>query len=95
MRLGLDCLKFFPAEANGGVNALKAISGPYGKLTFMPTGGVNESNLELLGLEVTKRDQGGVEAPAIAKIATIKEKYYCHHIMTIILSLRVSILFED
>lgn len=46
MRLGLDVLKFFPAEANGGVAALKAISGPYSKLTFMPTGGVNENNLE-------------------------------------------------
>eukprot|EP00913_Durusdinium_trenchii_P007224 g6792.t2 len=46
MRLGLEVLKFFPAEANGGVAALKAIGGPYSKLTFMPTGGVNESNLE-------------------------------------------------
>jgi len=46
MRLGLSMLKFFPAEANGGVSALKAICAPYGKLTFMPTGGVSEQNLE-------------------------------------------------
>lgn len=41
MRLGLTTLKFFPAEANGGVAALKAISAPYPSLTFMPTGGIS------------------------------------------------------
>eukprot|EP00439_Symbiodinium_sp_Y106_P041916 s1035_g5.t1 len=46
LRLGLSVLKFFPAEANGGVNALKAISAPYGQITWMPTGGVSEENLE-------------------------------------------------
>jgi len=46
MRLGLTTLKFFPAEANGGVAALKAICAPYSGLSFMPTGGVSEKNLE-------------------------------------------------
>eukprot|EP00434_Breviolum_minutum_P013108 symbB.v1.2.011552.t1/scaffold743.1/size212950/7 len=46
MRLGLDFLKFFPVEANGGVPALNQIAGPYSKLTFMPTGGVTMDNLE-------------------------------------------------
>lgn len=46
LRLGLSVLKFFPAEANGGVNALKAISAPYGQISWMPTGGVSEDNLE-------------------------------------------------
>lgn len=41
MRMGLTTLKFFPAEANGGVAALKAISAPYPSLTFMPTGGIS------------------------------------------------------
>lgn len=45
LELGLDTVKFFPAEANGGLNAIKAMAAPYGKLRFMPTGGVNENNL--------------------------------------------------
>ena len=42
---GLTLLKFFPAEAAGGIKALKAIGGPYVGLKFMPTGGINTSNL--------------------------------------------------
>ena len=42
---GLTVVKFFPAEAMGGLNTIKAISAPYGQVRFMPTGGVNESNL--------------------------------------------------
>ena len=38
--LGLDRFKFFPAMANGGVPALKALSGPFGKVRFCPTGGI-------------------------------------------------------
>lgn len=38
--LGLTRLKFFPAMANGGVPALKAIAGPFGQLRFCPTGGI-------------------------------------------------------
>jgi len=45
MSLGLEMLKFFPAEAAGGVNMLKALSGPYNKMKFMPTGGITEKNL--------------------------------------------------
>ena len=45
LELGLTTLKFFPAEASGGLNALKAFSAPYGNLKFMPTGGINESNI--------------------------------------------------
>lgn len=40
--LGLTHFKFFPAEANGGVPALKALSGPFGQCRFCPTGGVKE-----------------------------------------------------
>jgi 2-dehydro-3-deoxyphosphogluconate aldolase/(4S)-4-hydroxy-2-oxoglutarate aldolase len=42
---GLDVFKFFPAEAFGGLNTLKAMSGPYGAIRFIPTGGINLSNL--------------------------------------------------
>lgn len=38
--LGLDRFKFFPAEANGGIPALKAISAPFGAVKFCPTGGI-------------------------------------------------------
>jgi 2-dehydro-3-deoxyphosphogluconate aldolase / (4S)-4-hydroxy-2-oxoglutarate aldolase len=42
---GLSFLKFFPAEASGGVKMLKALHGPYADVTFMPTGGVEPANL--------------------------------------------------
>ena len=42
---GLNILKFFPAEAAGGVKALKAIGGPYVGLKFIPTGGISAGNL--------------------------------------------------
>ncbi len=38
--LGLDRFKFFPAEAAGGLKALKALAGPFGAVRFCPTGGV-------------------------------------------------------
>ncbi len=42
---GLDVLKLFPAEASGGLKLLKALSGPYGGIRFMPTGGITAKNL--------------------------------------------------
>src|SRR5262249_15208497 len=42
--LGLDRFKFFPAEASGGITALKALSGPFGNIRFCPTGGIREDN---------------------------------------------------
>jgi 2-dehydro-3-deoxyphosphogluconate aldolase/(4S)-4-hydroxy-2-oxoglutarate aldolase len=50
--LGLDRFKFFPAEASGGIAALKALSGPFGKVRFCPTGGIRADNAgEWLGLD--------------------------------------------
>ena len=43
--LGLDVVKFFPAEAAGGIKMIKALAAPYGNLRFMPTGGINTSNI--------------------------------------------------
>ena len=43
--LGHKVVKFFPAEACGGVKTLKAFAAPYGAVTFMPTGGINTGNL--------------------------------------------------
>ncbi|MBP5610022.1 MAG: bifunctional 4-hydroxy-2-oxoglutarate aldolase/2-dehydro-3-deoxy-phosphogluconate aldolase [Clostridia bacterium] len=45
IELGLDTVKFFPAEAVGGLKMLKAMSAPYGAMRFMPTGGINADNL--------------------------------------------------
>lgn len=45
MGMGLSVVKFFPAEAFGGVAMLKAIAAPYGSMRFMPTGGIGLSNV--------------------------------------------------
>ena len=45
IELGLKVVKFFPAEAAGGLNMIKSMSAPYGSLKFMPTGGINEENM--------------------------------------------------
>ena len=45
LELGLTTVKFFPAEAAGGLKMLKAMAAPYGQLTFMPTGGISADNL--------------------------------------------------
>src|SRR5215475_4891815 len=42
---GIDVLKFFPAEPMGGVKFLKSISAPYGRVRFIPTGGIDAENL--------------------------------------------------
>jgi len=42
--LGLTRFKFFPAEASGGLPALKSLAGPFGDARFCPTGGISEAN---------------------------------------------------
>ena len=52
LSLGLNLLKFFPAEAMGGLPALKALSDPFSQLRFVPTGGIRLENLpEYLKME--------------------------------------------
>lgn len=46
MALGLELLKFFPAEQAGGASMLKAFNAVYPDLQFMPTGGINQDNLK-------------------------------------------------
>lgn len=46
LSFGLDVVKFFPAEPAGGLKMIKALSAPYTNLKFMPTGGINESNVK-------------------------------------------------
>jgi len=45
LECGVEVLKFFPAEAFGGLKTLKAMSGPYGTVKFVPTGGISPTNL--------------------------------------------------
>lgn len=45
LALGLDTVKFFPAEAAGGAKFLKSIASPYKELSFMPTGGIDQNNM--------------------------------------------------
>ncbi|WP_394131611.1 bifunctional 4-hydroxy-2-oxoglutarate aldolase/2-dehydro-3-deoxy-phosphogluconate aldolase [Shewanella maritima] len=44
MELGYDHFKFFPAEASGGVNALKSFGGPLANIRFCPTGGIGPAS---------------------------------------------------
>lgn len=44
LSLGLDTVKFFPAEAAGGIKMLKSLASPYAGVKFIPTGGIGEDN---------------------------------------------------
>lgn len=46
LELGIQAVKFFPAEASGGVKMIKALLGPYGNLQIMPTGGISPQNIK-------------------------------------------------
>ena len=45
INLNVSIVKFFPAEAAGGINMIKSISSPYSEMKFIPTGGINNQNL--------------------------------------------------
>lgn len=45
LELGLDVLKFFPAEPAGGLKMIKAMAAPYTTVRFMPTGGIDAKNV--------------------------------------------------
>ena len=46
LELGITTIKFFPANVYGGLKALKALSGPFPQVRFIPTGGVDLTNLK-------------------------------------------------
>ena len=46
LKHGLKMVKFFPANVYGGLNAMKNLAGPFVGLKFLPTGGVNSSNIK-------------------------------------------------
>lgn len=45
LELGLNIVKFFPSEPLGGLQMIKAIAAPYNGIKFLPTGGINSSNI--------------------------------------------------
>ena len=45
LKLGVDVIKFFPANVYGGLDAMKNLSAPFGGVKFIPTGGVNGQNI--------------------------------------------------
>jgi 2-dehydro-3-deoxyphosphogluconate aldolase/(4S)-4-hydroxy-2-oxoglutarate aldolase len=45
LEMGLDVVKFFPAEQSGGIAKIKAMAAPYVNIKFMPTGGISNKNL--------------------------------------------------
>ncbi|MDR1926843.1 MAG: bifunctional 4-hydroxy-2-oxoglutarate aldolase/2-dehydro-3-deoxy-phosphogluconate aldolase [Endomicrobium sp.] len=45
IEFGLEVVKFFPAEASGGISMIKAMAAPYANIKFMPTGGIDIKNL--------------------------------------------------
>ena len=44
LKLGVKVFKFFPAESYGGLKTIKALSGPFPQIRFIPTGGINQAN---------------------------------------------------
>ncbi|RBM47393.1 2-dehydro-3-deoxyphosphogluconate aldolase [Vibrio tarriae] len=46
LEMGLTMLKFFPAEASGGINMVKSLLAPYTDIELMPTGGISPANIK-------------------------------------------------
>ena len=46
LELGIDVVKFFPANVYGGLKAMKALAAPFPQIKFIPTGGVDNSNID-------------------------------------------------
>ena len=46
LELGITTVKFFPANVYGGLKAMKALAGPFPQINFIPTGGIDASNLD-------------------------------------------------
>ena len=67
IELGLDTVKFFPAEALGGLKLIKAMAAPYGNIKFVPTGGISEKNaLDYLAFNKVAAIGGSWMVPADA-----------------------------
>jgi 2-dehydro-3-deoxyphosphogluconate aldolase/(4S)-4-hydroxy-2-oxoglutarate aldolase len=74
LKLGLNVLKFFPANVYGGVKAIKALSGPFPMVRFIPTGGVDLSNLADFTIPQVAAIGGGWLCPG----SDIREGNFAH-----------------
>ena len=73
--LGLDRFKFFPAEAAGGIAALKALSAPFSQVRFCPTGGITaQTASDWLALESVACVGGSWIVPKGADLAEIRAR---------------------
>ena len=74
LELGLTHFKFFPAIANGGIPALKALAGPFGQCLFCPTGGISlETAPDWLAIPNVLTVGGSWVAPKGAAPETIEQ----------------------
>ena len=73
MKLGLKVVKFFPAGVYGGLSAMKALSGPFGGIKFIPTGGVNTQNIgEFIAAPFIHAVGGSWVCPKALRPATLR-----------------------
>ena len=71
--LGLTHFKFFPAEAAGGIDALKALAAPFGQCRFCPTGGITGATApDWLALEQVLCVGGSWIVPRGADLTTVE-----------------------
>jgi 2-dehydro-3-deoxyphosphogluconate aldolase/(4S)-4-hydroxy-2-oxoglutarate aldolase len=72
--LGLTHFKFFPAEAAGGIKALKALAAPFGQCRFCPTGGITAENApDWLALDPVLCVGGSWVVPKVADLAEVAD----------------------
>ncbi|MEA5064814.1 MAG: bifunctional 4-hydroxy-2-oxoglutarate aldolase/2-dehydro-3-deoxy-phosphogluconate aldolase [Eubacteriales bacterium] len=70
LSMGIETIKFFPAEALGGLGMIKALAAPYTQVRFVPTGGINEKNfLDYLAFPKVRAVGGSWMVPDDAVVA--------------------------
>lgn len=89
MSYGLDVVKFFPADVYGGLKAIKALSGPFFDIKFVPTGGINQQNCQefittpeilavggsfILSESTIMKDNGKTADQELEKLIQIRDK---------------------
>ena len=79
IELGLEVVKFFPAEAAGGLNMIKSMAAPYTKMKFMPTGGINAKNLTNY-LDFKKIIACGGSSKRLGRHYRFNQRGSCHHV---------------
>lgn len=71
--LGIEIFKFFPSEAYGGINTIKALNGPFPNIRFIPTGGIS---LENLSSYISNKSVVAVGGSWLVKTSWVDEKNF-------------------